>query len=218
MNSGFETASHPMLTRTKISRRTVLGTAMALCATLVLPRLATAQPPDQASAFIDRLAQELASVVNGTGATKDKATALQAIIDRSVDVNAVGRFCLGRFWRLATPEQQKDYIELFHRVLVQNITGKVGEYQGVSIALVRAAQREDGVAVTTSVTRPNSAPNRVDWLVSTESGAIKIVDVIAEGTSLRLTQRNDYAAYLSRNNNDIQALINALKQQAVSGT
>jgi phospholipid transport system substrate-binding protein len=64
------------------------------------------------------------------------------------------------------------------------------------------------------VTRPNSAPNRVDWLVSSESGSPQIIDVIAEGTSLRLTQRNDYASYLSRNNNNIQALIDALKKQA----
>jgi phospholipid transport system substrate-binding protein len=38
--------------------------------------------------------------------------------------------------------------------------------------------------------------------------------VIAEGTSLRLTQRSDYAAFLSRNGNSVQALIDALKQQA----
>jgi phospholipid transport system substrate-binding protein len=54
----------------------------------------------------------------------------------------------------------------------------------------------------------------VDWLVSTESGSPKITDLIAEGTSLRLTQRSDYSAFLARNNNSVQALIDALKQQA----
>ena len=43
-----------------------------------------------------------------------------------------------------------------------------------------------------------------------------MVDVIAEGTSLRLTQRSDYAAFLSHNNNNIQALIDAMKQQIAS--
>jgi phospholipid transport system substrate-binding protein len=37
--------------------------------------------------------------------------------------------------------------------------------------------------------------------------------VIAEGTSLRLTQRQDYASYLTRNNNNVDALINAMQQQ-----
>jgi phospholipid transport system substrate-binding protein len=38
--------------------------------------------------------------------------------------------------------------------------------------------------------------------------------VLAEGTSLRLTQRSDYASYLSHNNYDINALITAMRQQA----
>jgi phospholipid transport system substrate-binding protein len=220
MNFGPETASNPMLTNTFLSRRSFLGTTLAVFALAALPRMAMAAQasPDEATAFVDTTARDLSGVVNGNGSAQEKSAALQSIIDHAVDVNSVGRFCLGRFWRLATPAQQKDYIDLFHRVLVNNITGKVGDYKGVTIALVRAAPREDGVAVTTTVTRPNSAPSRVDWLVSNESGALRIVDVIAEGTSLRLTQRNDYAAYLSRNNNSIQALIDALKQQAANGT
>jgi phospholipid transport system substrate-binding protein len=54
----------------------------------------------------------------------------------------------------------------------------------------------------------------VDWLVSNDSGSPRIIDVIAEGTSLRLTQRNDYTAYLGRNNNQVQALVDALRKQA----
>ena len=48
------------------------------------------------------------------------------------------------------------------------------------------------------------------------AGKLKVIDVIAEGTSLRLTQRSDYGAFLGRNNNDVQALINALKKQALA--
>ena len=60
------------------------------------------------------------------------------------------------------------------------------------------------------MTRPNNAPNKVDWVVTSSGGAPKIIDVVAEGTSLRLTQRSDYAAFLSRNNNNVGALIEAL--------
>ena len=64
--------------------------------------------------------------------------------------------------------------------------------------------------------RPGNAPNKVDWVVEAE-GTPKVIDVIAEGTSLRLTQRSDYSAYLARNGNSVQALIDALKQQAAAG-
>jgi phospholipid transport system substrate-binding protein len=145
---------------------------------------------------------------------KDKQAALEKIIDRVVDVPEVAKFCLGRFWRTATPQQQRDYIETFHRVLVQNITSKVGEYQGVSFTAERSQAREEDVVVITTVIRPGNAPNRVDWLISNASGGPRVIDVIAEGTSLRLTQRSDYAAYLARNNNSVQALIDAMREQA----
>jgi phospholipid transport system substrate-binding protein len=41
--------------------------------------------------------------------------------------------------------------------------------------------------------------------------------VIAEGTSMRLTQRDDYASFLARNNGDVEALIAALRRQAAEG-
>lgn len=168
---------------------------------------------DQATAFMGRAALELTNVVNGSGSLAEKSAALRVIIDRAVDVAAVARFSLGRFWHTATAQQQKDYVDLFHKVLVTNITGKVGDYQGVSITVAHSTAREDGIAVTSNVSRPGNAPSRVDWLVSAESGAPRIIDVIAEGTSLRLTQRNDYSAFLVRNNNSVQALIDALRLQ-----
>jgi phospholipid transport system substrate-binding protein len=52
----------------------------------------------------------------------------------------------------------------------------------------------------------------VQWVVRTD-GAPKVLDVVAEGTSLRLTQRQDYASYLTRHGESIDALIAALKRQ-----
>lgn len=196
-----------------LTRRILLLSATAALALMGLPP-ARAQDLDQAFAFIERTTRDLTDAVNGGGSLADRQKKLQVIIDRTVDVNEVARFCLGRFWRVASAEQQREYLELFHRVLMINITGKVGDYQGVTILLGRAQAREGAVVVSSIVNRPGNPPSKVDWLVSTDGGSPKIIDVIAEGTSLRLTQRSDYSAYLAHNNNSVQALIDALKQQA----
>ena len=195
-----------------LNRRTLIAIATALP---MLPTRARADTADVALTFVTKLCAELIDVVNGNGAAADKQMALEKIIDRDVDIDAVARFCLGRFWRTATPEQQKAYTGLFRKVLVKNITGKVGEYQGVTLVVGKAQAREDDVSVSSVVTRPNNAPNKVDWIVAAAS-APKVVDVIAEGTSLRLTQRSDYSAFLAKNNNNVQALIDAMRQQAVA--
>ena len=53
----------------------------------------------------------------------------------------------------------------------------------------------------------------MQWKISDSSGSPKVVDIIAEGVSLSLTQRSDYASYLAHNGNNVQALINALTRQ-----
>lgn len=189
-----------------------------LLAAAALPVLGHAMParaatPAQAEAMIRKLLTDLTSVVNGSGSAATKQASLRQMVDATVDVEAVARFCLGRYWRTATPQQQKDYVAQFRRYLMANITGKIGEYSGVTFAMGQTMAREADVSVSTTVTRPGNAPNKVDWIVSSESGSPKIIDVIAEGTSLRLTQRSDYSSFLTRNNGNVQALIDAMAKQ-----
>jgi len=189
----------------------ILATATLLSGSL---RPARAQSvADGARAFVKATGDKLVAVVNGPGTPQQKRGTLTQIIESAVDVDGVARFCLGRFWRTASPEQQKRYTELFHQVLVTNITGKLGEYQGVRFSLGRAQQRDEDTVVSSVVERPNNPPTNVDWIISNPASAPKIIDVVAEGTSLRLTQRQDYASYLTHNNNSIDALISAMHQQ-----
>ena len=197
-------------------RRTLLLLAGALLPQGLagLDHAASGQTMDgRASAFVKNIGDRLVAVVNGPEGDGEKRAKLTSIIDGSVDVDGVARFCLGRFWRSASPEQQQRYTELFHQVLVTNITSKLGEYRGVRFTMGRTQQHDENAVVSTVVERPNNPPTNVDWIISNPGSNPRIIDVIAEGTSLRLTQRQDYASYLSRNNNDIDALINAMRQQ-----
>jgi phospholipid transport system substrate-binding protein len=44
-------------------------------------------------------------------------------------------------------------------------------------------------------------------------GQPKVVDMIAEGTSLRLTTRSEYAAVIQRNGGRVAALLDAMRSQ-----
>jgi phospholipid transport system substrate-binding protein len=83
----------------------------------------------------------------------------------------------------------------------------------VHVVVGQPEAREDGVHVPTVVERTNNPPARVVWLVRMDDNGPRIVDVIAEGTSLRLTVRSDYNAFLAQHGDNIDALIAALRQQ-----
>ena len=153
------------------SRRFLLTMSAAW---LAIGGRASAQSTDRAVAFVKVTGDKLVAVVNAPGSASQKRQSLTQIIDSAVDVDGVAKFCLGRFWRQASPDQQQRYMGVFHQVLVTNITSKLGEYQGVKFTVGRAEPDGDTVRVDTVVDRPNNPPTNVQWVISNPASDPKI--------------------------------------------
>lgn len=194
-----------------IARRPLLA---ALLAAVPVARAAAEIDPNRAAAFIQATGQELVGALNSNLPTQARRERVAAILRRAVDIEGTGRFILGRWWRTASPAEQQEYLQLFEETLIRNLASRFGEYQGVRFSLGRSQQRtEDDVLVTTVVERPSGGPVNLDWRVADVGGQPKIVDLVAEGTSLRLTQRSEYSAVVQRGGNQVGALLNAMRQQ-----
>ena len=195
-------------------RRLLLG---GLAATGLAASPARAQQTDiaRATAFIQATGAELVAAINATNATvAQRRERVAQILRRAVDVDGVGRFILGRWWRTATAEQQQEYLQLFEQVLIRNLSARFGEYQGVRFSLGRTqARTEEDALVSTIVERPGNPAFGLDWRVAEVGGQPRVVDVIAEGTSLRLTTRSEYSSVISRNGGNVGALLVAMRQQ-----
>jgi phospholipid transport system substrate-binding protein len=196
------------------SRRLLLG---GLAASGMAAPSARAQQTDiaRATAFIQATGEELVAAMNATNApVAQRRERVAQILRRAVDVDGVGRFILGRWWRNATAEQQQEYLQLFEQVLIRNLSARFGEYQGVRFSLGRTqARTEEDALVSTLVERPGNPAFGLDWRVAEVGGQPKVVDVIAEGTSLRLTTRSEYSSVISRNGGNVAALLAAMRQQ-----
>ena len=169
----------------------------------------------RAAAFIQAAGNELVGVINnGALSAQARREQVAAILRRSVDLEGVGRFVLGRFWRVASPAEQQEYLRLYEESLVRNLAGRFGEFQGVRFELGRTQSRtEEDALVSTTVQRPGQAAFNLDWRIADVGGQPRIVDLIAEGTSLRLTQRSEFASVITRGGGQVSALIAALRQQ-----
>jgi phospholipid transport system substrate-binding protein len=198
-----------------LTRRVAMIT-LGASAPLISPaghvRRAAAQAADQAVAFVKSTSDRLVAIVNGAAAASEKRLQVEAVIDATVDVNDIAVFCLGRFWRLATPDERKQYMVLFRDLLVTRIADHLGEYRGVRVSMGLARASADTEIVITVVERPGTPTMQVDWVVSIASGQPKIVDLLAEGTSIRLTQSSDFSAFLSRHQYNIHELLEGMRQ------
>ncbi len=169
----------------------------------------------RAKAFIESTGSEMVDTLNST--TLDVAQRRErvaSILRQAVDIEGTGRFVLGRWWRVASPAEQREYLRLFEDTLIRNLAARFGDFQGIRFSIGRSQQRtEDDVLVTTIVERPGSAAFNLDWRVAEINGQPRVVDLVAEGTSLRLTQRSEYSAVVQRGGNQVAALLNAMRGQ-----
>ena len=204
---------------TRITRRTLLLTSAATALLFGAPILrahAQADRSAEATRFVDQFGSELVRIVNGPEDLAVKRQQMQPLVERALAVNEIGAFVLGPYWRVASPAQQQRFLQLFHAVLIKNITDKLGDFRGVGFRMTQTAQREGEYFVGTLISRPNQQPNNAQWVVSFENGRPVIIDVLAEGTSLRQTQRSDYSAFISRNGRNVDALLDAMQRQVAS--
>ncbi len=198
-----------------MKRRMVLATIVVV-AVAGLRQARAAVDDNRAVAFVKSVGDRLVAVVNGPGDEQAKRAALATIINASVDMDGVAQFCLGRFWPRASADERRQYVDAFHAMLVNSIAGALGNYQGVSISVGQAQHRDGAEVVATTIQRPNNKPSPVEWLVADVGGSPKIQDMITEGVSLRLTERNDYAAFLAGNGNNVRNLIDSMRKKSAA--
>jgi phospholipid transport system substrate-binding protein len=192
---------------------TALVAAVPAGALLAMAPDARADDLSAARGMIHSTGNTMVSIINSSAGIAQKQAAFQQLVFANVDVDGVGHFVLGRFWRVATPEQQQAYMQTFRQLLVYAVTGQTSSFQGATFTVGNATQQPVGIVVPTTVNVPGKAPATVQWVVAMMNGQPKIIDIIAEGTSLRLTERNDYAGVISQHGGQIQPLIDAMRSQ-----
>jgi phospholipid transport system substrate-binding protein len=170
--------------------------------------------PADATRFIQQAGDKMAAVLNQPGDWPSKRHQVETLISETVDVSGVTQFALGRFWRTASEEQRSECVRLFSGVLLGSVGRAVGAYRGVTFTVGRSLQVDNNVQVWTMLFRPGDPPREVIWIIGPINGVPRVVDIVAEGTSMRITERDDTTSFLARNNYSIPALIETLRQRA----
>lgn len=198
-----------------LPRRLLLLTAVL---TLAFQAPTRAADLPAAGAFIKQAGSDLTTVVGDVSSPAEKKRRLQPFLDRVADVPEIARFCLGRYWNRATPEQQQEYLGISHQVMLNSIISHMGDYKQarINVILGKPELRDGLINVPTRIERENNPTANVTWVVREDGPTFRIVDLIAEGTSMRLTVRNDYNSFLNSHGGDVSALLQALRSQVAT--
>jgi phospholipid transport system substrate-binding protein len=173
-----------------------------------------AQTPDEA--FIQDIGNRAVAVMADKSETPDQhAQKYRDILQNSFDMPTIGHFVLGRAWNSATHEQQQEFMKLFEQTVLKTYGDRLNFYSGEGFQVTGERQENDkDTVVNSQVTHAdNSSPTKVDWRVRQTNGNPAVVDVVVAGVSQSVTQRDEYASIIQRNNGKIDALLAMMRQR-----
>jgi phospholipid transport system substrate-binding protein len=176
-----------------------------------------AQTPGDAGAFLLDLSQRAKTQLNEPGISKEeREQRFRDLLHQGFDVEAIARFILGRYWRVAKEPERQEFLQVFEDSLVFRFLPVFGDYadDALQIGNVRPFGKTAGLFnVETELTRPEGPPVRLNWRVHKGPKGYRILDVLAEGVSVAVTLRSEYGSVLKQNGGNVSALNKTLRKK-----
>ena len=145
---------------------------------------------------------------------------LNSLLDRRimphVNFQRMTALAVGRFWRSATPEQQKVLMAEFRRLLLLTYADAVRQVSDTTIQMKpsRARPEDDEVVVRTALVRPGKEPIQLDYRLERIPGGWRIFDINVLGLWLVENYRTQFAQVIGANG--IEGLIQSMKEKNTS--
>lgn len=201
-----------------LSRRLLAVGGLAAIASASRILLAAAQAvASPAADFIAALGNQAFYVIRGTYTLDQKVAYFQALLRQDFDIPATAPFVLGPWWRLATPPERTDFVELLLSFIVVTFGRRLAGYDVAALRVTGVRQTPYGSVVTSQLLRPGAPPVGMDWVLSQSSGGYRVADVVIDGVSMRLSLRSDIAAMMQRTGGTIAGLIFNMRQTIAGG-
>jgi phospholipid transport system substrate-binding protein len=181
---------------------------------LAAPRDAAAQ---DATTFVAKLGQQAIQVLGPSVPEAQRLGRFRELFRNDFDLMGIGQFVLGRYWRVATPQEQQEFLGLFHEYLVRAYSARLGQYSGEQFQVITARPYGAETIVTSQILRAGGAPVQVEWYLTSASGRFLITDVYVSGVSMKVTQRDEFAAVIQRSGGRVAGLIAELRHKLAAG-
>ena len=165
----------------------------------------TAKAPD---ALIKEVSTDVLDSVRDDKSIKDGdvqkvITLVDAKVMPHVNFQRMTASAVGRYWRQATPEQQKKLQDEFKVLLVRTYSGALAQVrdQTVQIKPMRSSPEDKEVVVRTEI-RGRGDPIQLDYRLEQIAGGWKIYDVNVLGIWLVENYRNTFSQEIGANGID----------------
>lgn len=200
------------------ARRTVLAIAAVL--SFVAMPIAYAEgerlTEEEATQFIMDLAARAASTLGPSEQDLVKREeALRNLLRGGFEIPFIAQLSLGKHWRRVAKDEKAAYTELFGEFLLMTYGSKLATFDKDKFEVVGAVPRgQKDMVVQTKILQPSGPPIKAGWRVRKFDGEPRIIDILVEGVSMVLNQRQEFSAVLSKDGvRGLMAMLRARTQR-----
>jgi phospholipid transport system substrate-binding protein len=188
-------------------------TLLLLAGVAAMPHGAAAQ---DATSFIQNLGTQGIQALGPSTPAAQRTARFRQLFDADFDVAGISRFVMGPAGRNMTPEQQQEFTNLFRDYVAQTYSEKLATYGGSPFRVTGTRQNGDETIVTSQVMRQGN-PAELQWHVANRGGRFVVTDVHVNGSSMKVSERDQLAAILQRNGGRSDQLLSVMRQQVAHG-
>lgn len=182
---------------------------------LVYAAPAQAANPEE---FVKNMGDKAFASLSEAGLSQDERTErFRGLLNNAFDLPRIARFTLGRYWRTATDEEKTEFVTLFEKFVIQAYSTRFQDMSGKKLNVINAREISASQALVLSeIQIPGKQSVKINWRVRSKDDVHKIVDVMVEGISMSVTQRDEFAAVIRQTGGKVTGLIKALRRKTGS--
>jgi phospholipid transport system substrate-binding protein len=173
----------------------------------------------EATRFVGSLGAKTAVLVDNEDAISEaeRAQKLFGFVDNVVDIPAIAKFTMGRYWRQASEQQRAEFKKLFRGYVAYSVADRIKALAGASIKVqkvvpVKASKAKD-VLVICRIDIGRGRSLAVVWRVRKTEAGPRLVDVIVDGISMAVVQREEFASVIRAQDGNIGSFLTALREK-----
>ena len=164
--------------------------------------------------FITEIVEEAKNILSESNSKEFKTKKLSEVALKTVDINGIAYYSLGKYRKQLNEEQLKEYLRLFEKYFIKSFTSRLSDYSDPKIDVLSVDVINEKYAIVKSVlVATDKKPEvKIEWRVYTKDPNKPLIrDLIIEGLSLARTQKEEFASVIDSNNGDVSKLFISLK-------
>jgi phospholipid transport system substrate-binding protein len=167
--------------------------------------------------FVQSTVNRASEILSKDISKEEKINQLKVIAKETVDIRGVGFYSIGSARKNLNEDQKNKYLEVFEDYFLKSFSSRLSEYSNPKIDVQdKDVLNKNYTIVKSILVATSERPEiKIDWRIYTKNPDNPLIrDLIIEGLSLARTQKEEFASILSSNDDDINALYEALEKFA----